>query len=301
MVSMYQKTVKNIIEFSGIGLHTGIEVKIRIVPSEKDSGISFIRKDLPGSPSIKVSAENVVATSYATTLGQNGATVSTVEHLLAAFYGMGIDNAVIEVFGPEIPIMDGSADAFVKMLDETGVERLNAPKKYIFIKKPIKVVEKDKFIYLEPSKDLRFTIDYTIDFSHPSLNRQSMVFSLSMDLFKKEVTRARTFGFLKEIKTLKEHGLAKGGSLENAVVIGDDEILNKDGLRFSDEFVRHKILDLIGDISLVGMPIIGRVSAFRSGHSLNQALVKKILEEKECWRKFEFVDEESLQESFLRT
>jgi UDP-3-O-[3-hydroxymyristoyl] N-acetylglucosamine deacetylase len=287
---MFQKTLKEAVEFRGIGLHTGAKVKLRVLPAERDSSIVFIRKDLPGAPVIKAVSGNVVETGHSTTLRSGSATVRTVEHLLGSLYGLGIDNAAVEVWGPEVPILDGSALGFVEKIERAGIKRLNVPKKYLLVKKPVKVLDGTRFVYLEPGGDLRFSIDYTIDFFHPRLKRQSMVFSFSMEFFKKEVTGARTFGFLKDIMALKAAGLAKGGSLENAIVVGEDEILNKEGLRFPDEFVRHKVLDLIGDISLVAMPIAGRVTAFRAGHALNCALVRKILESPDCWKRMEFFD-----------
>ncbi len=289
---MFQKTLKGAIEFSGIGLHTGVHSTVRILPESSDRGISFIRVDIPDSPRIKASAANVVDTLYATTLGRNGATVSTVEHLLAALYGMGIDNALIEVDGPEIPIMDGSAADFVEMIETVGLRRLKALKKYLVVKRPIEVRSSNGSVVLLPSKDREFSIDYSIDFSHPVLGSQSFRRLFSRQLFKKELVHARTFGFLSDVETLRANGLAKGGSLENAVVIGEKEILNEEGLRYPDEFVRHKVLDIMGDISLLGAPVIGHLKARRSGHSLNHRLVKKVLSSTDSWRLVEVLDTE---------
>ncbi|MBI5599218.1 MAG: UDP-3-O-acyl-N-acetylglucosamine deacetylase [Deltaproteobacteria bacterium] len=290
---MLQTTVKEIIEFSGIGLHTGLLVKTRILPAPADAGIRFIRRDVPGSPAIKARGKNVIETLYAMTLGKDGVTVSTVEHLLAAFYGLRVDNAVVEVFGPEIPIMDGSAAPFVEMIEGTGLRKLNAPRRYLVVKKPMKIAEGDKSISLLPPKDdAGLTIEYTIDFSHPYLNRQSFAISLCPRVFKEEVVKARTFGFLRDVEMLRKNGLARGGSLENAVVIGDRDVLNEEGLRFPDEFVRHKVLDLIGDISLLGVQVIGRIKAHRSGHSLNYGIVKKALSNPGRWKVTEFAEEE---------
>lgn len=296
---MYQKTLNSAVEFSGIGLHTGRPVKARVLPSAGDTGISFIRKDIPDSPVIKVESANVTATSYATTLGVNGVTVSTVEHILSAFYALGVDNAVVEVFGPEIPIMDGSAGLIADMLEAVGLRSQNSPKKYLLVKKPIKITEGGKYIHLLPPRqegEFNLTIDYTIDFAHPYLDRQSFKTTLTPEVFKKELRQARTFGFLRDVEMLKTSGLAIGGSLDNAVVIGETSILNEGGLRFEDEFVRHKVVDLIGDISLAGLPIIGKIKAFRSGHSLNQELVSKLLKSRGAWKVVERIEEDAPEE-----
>jgi UDP-3-O-[3-hydroxymyristoyl] N-acetylglucosamine deacetylase len=284
---MLQKTIKKRIDFSGIGLHIGSDSRITILPSEADSGICFVRKDLPGTPRIMAEVSNVVSTSYATTLGTDGATVSTVEHLLAAFYGLGVDNALVEVEGPEIPVLDGSAEPFVEMITEAGLKTLESPKMYMVITKPIKVAGEGNFIHLIPSPDMGFDIDYTIDFPHPLLDAQtfSMSFSSSNgDAFSTDVAGARTFGFLRDVELLRANGLAKGGSLDNAVVVGEKDILNEGGLRYPDEFVRHKVLDFLGDLSLVGMPVIGRVIAHRAGHALNFKLAQKVVKNPGRWQ-----------------
>ncbi|MBI5560179.1 MAG: UDP-3-O-acyl-N-acetylglucosamine deacetylase [Deltaproteobacteria bacterium] len=292
---MFQTTVNKTIEFSGIGLHTGSHATVKILPCGKDKGIRFIRKDIPHAPVIKAKAKNVVATHYSTTLGKDGVTVSTVEHLLAAFYGLGIDNAAVEVYGPEIPIMDGSAAPITELIMEAGIRELTQPRRYLVITKPIEVRDKDKYVRLLPPDregERAFTIDYTIDFSHPYLSKQSFSITLSPAAFREEVVSARTFGFLRDVELLRENGLVRGGTLKNAVVIGESDILNEGGLRFPDEFVRHKVLDLIGDISLLGVHIAGRLNAHRSGHTLNHALVKKVIKNPETWKVVEFVEEE---------
>lgn len=280
---MMQRTIKNTIEFTGIGLHTGCIANMRVLPSSEDTGITFIRKDIPGEPEVKAEASNVVATNYATSIGSKGVMVSTVEHLLSAFYGLGVDNAVVELDGPEVPIMDGSAAHFVEMIESVGLMRLSSPKRYIVIKKPIKVIDRDKYVILMPAEDTELTVDYSIDFSHPFLAKQSFSKLFSKEVFRKEVGKARTFGFLRDYEMLKANGLAKGASLNNAVAIGDTEILNEDGLRYPDEFVRHKVLDLMGDISLLGFPVIGHLIAHRSGHALNHKLVQEILKKPGRW------------------
>jgi len=272
-----QHTVRNTIEFSGIGLHTGRPVNVRIKPSDADTGIRFLRKDLPGSPFIKAVSENVVSTSYATTIGKKGASVSTIEHLMAAFYGLGVDNAIVELDGPEVPIMDGSAIHFIEMIESTGLAALPALRQHLVVKKPIRVAEDDKYIYLLPADDMEFTIDYSIDFAHTFLNKQSFARLFSRDIFMNEIASARTFGFLKDVEALRANGLARGGSLENAIVISEDSILNEGGLRYPDEFVRHKVLDMMGDLALVGYPVIGQLVAYRSGHELNHKLAQKVM------------------------
>lgn len=278
-----QKTVSHAIEFSGIGLHTGQNINVRILPSGEDTGITFIRKDIPSAPAIKAWPSNVVATSYATSLGLNGVTVSTVEHILAAFYGLGVDNAVVELDGPEVPIMDGSSACFIDLIEEAGRQALCAPRRYLVVKRPIKVAERDKFILLMPARDGDLSIDYSIDFANSLIADQSYSGRFSREAFIEGMAKARTFGFLRDVEMLRANGLARGGSTSNAIVIGDTGILNEEGLRYPDEFVRHKVLDMLGDISLLGYPVIGRLVAHRSGHSLNHSLVKEVLRRSARW------------------
>lgn len=278
-----QKTIKEKFSFSGIALHTGESVKVVVHPSAENTGINFLRKDRPGSAMIKAHASNVVNTSYATTLGDGNVTVSTVEHLMAAFYGMGVDNALVEIDGSEVPIMDGSAVEFAEMIESVGLMDLNSPRKYLVIKKGISVSEGKKSLELTPSPNAGFSIDYSIDFHHPSITEQSFSMPFSTELFFKEIASARTFGFLSDVDTLKANGLARGGCLSNAIVIGENEILNKDGLRFHDEFVRHKVLDVLGDLALLGARVIGDLSASRAGHDLNHRLARKILKKTSRW------------------
>ncbi len=278
-----QTTIKKEITFSGVALHTGRDVKVRILPAEEDSGVRFIRKDLPGFPAIKADGANVVNTNYATTLGYGGVTVSTVEHILAALYGLGVDNVDVEVFGSEIPILDGSAGEFIRKIEAVGITHLMAEREYLVIKRPIKVSEGDKYLMLLPSDEPGLRIDYSIDFSHPVLSKQIFSRHCTREVFINEIGNARTFGFLSDIEMLRANGLAMGGSLSNAVVVGDRDILNKDGLRYPDEFVRHKALDLIGDLSLVGAPVSGQLIAHRSGHALNHRLLQKIVRHRPRW------------------
>lgn len=286
---MYQQTLRNIIEFSGVALHSGTNVNVRIKPAKAGRGIVFVRTDLAdsinGAPVIEATASNVVSTSYATTLRDNksGATVATIEHLMAAFFGLSIDNAIVELNGPEIPIMDGSAVLFVDLIETAGIKKLSDKRRYIVIDEPIRVKDGDKFIELLPTSSRDFKIDYSIDFNHAVLGPQTFAGSFSRKMFLNDVVKARTFGFLKDIEMLRAKGLAKGGSLENAVVIGDDDVLNAEGLRYPDECVRHKVLDAIGDLALVGYPILGHLVAYKSGHGLNHKLAEAILANTSSW------------------
>jgi UDP-3-O-[3-hydroxymyristoyl] N-acetylglucosamine deacetylase len=252
-----------------------------IRPAGVDEGIVFVRGDLSGNNRIKADVHNVRDTTLATTLGLNGVTVSTVEHLMSAFSGMGVDNAVVEVDAPEVPIMDGSARPFVDLLKDVGTQIQGKGKKLLVIKDRIAVSEGEGTAMFLPSPEFRIT--YKIEFSHPSIGVQSHHMNLSDVSYEEEICAARTFGFLKDVEYLQAKGLALGGSLKNAVVLDDRRILNKDGLRFPDEFVKHKILDAIGDLSLLGIPIIGHFIAYKSGHRLNNLLLKELLIREECW------------------
>jgi UDP-3-O-[3-hydroxymyristoyl] N-acetylglucosamine deacetylase len=252
-----------------------------IRPAGVDEGIVFVRGDLSGNNRIKADVHNVRDTTLATTIGLNGVTVSTVEHLMSAFSGMGVDNAVVEVDAPEVPIMDGSARPFVDLLKGVGTRIQGKGKKLLVIKKRIAVSEGEGTAMFLPSPEFRIT--YKIEFNHPSIGVQSYHMNLSDVSYEKEICAARTFGFLKDVEYLQAKGLALGGSLKNAVVLDDRRIINKDGLRFPDEFVKHKILDAIGDLSLLGIPIIGHFVACKSGHRLNNLLLKELLIREECW------------------
>ena len=283
--SEVQSTVSNILYFKGIGLHTGKESQIIIKPAKADSGITFVRKDINPNVIIKAKADNVCSTMLRTSIGfkkdgdakEASGFISTVEHLMSALWGAGIDNALIEVYGCEIPAMDGSARVFYESFYESGIKELNAKRKYIEILKPISAESDDKTgasIALYPSDD--FEISYDMDFNHPLV--QSGSFDMKIDGFNfyGEISKARTFGFLKDVEYLKKSGLALGGSLDNALVLDETSVLNKDGLRYKDEFIRHKVLDLIGDLYLAGYRIKGRVLAKKTGHDMNSKIVKKI-------------------------
>jgi UDP-3-O-[3-hydroxymyristoyl] N-acetylglucosamine deacetylase len=274
----YQRTLKNIIKCSGIGLHSGKQVNMALMPATADTGIVFVRGDLRGAE-IEAIAANTSATSYATTLRKNGASVQTVEHLLSALAGLGISNAYVELDSDEVPIMDGSAAHFVRMIADAGIQSQDRTLPVLKITKPLFVREGDKQLAIWPSETA--SISYFLDFNHPLLKEQSLNYRISEENFIREVSAARTFGFLSDVRMLQANGLAKGGSLENAVVLGPETVLNPEGLRYHDEFVRHKIMDIIGDLSLVGMPVIGHVVAHKSGHGLNAVMVSKLLQSPE--------------------
>lgn len=278
-----QRTLVDSVSCTGIGLHSGEKVRITIKPAPPDTGIRFIRKDLRGKRVIRADFDSVINTTMCTVVGKNGSHVSTIEHLMAAFFGSGIDNAVVEIDGPEVPIMDGSAAPFIFLLKSTGIKEQRKPKDFILIKKTLNIQEGNRSITIKPSKELK--ISFTIDFHHPLISNQQYDFSFSGKKFIDEISRARTFGFLKDIETLREAGLAKGGSLDNAIVIDDFRVLNEDGLRYPDEFVRHKILDFLGDIAVMGTPIIGHFIINKSGHSLNHAMLKKLSSNQKYWKR----------------
>jgi len=280
-VDYRQRTIRDETSCTGIGLHSGHPVNLTIKPAPADTGITFIRKDVSSQPSIKATFENVVDTRLSTTLGFNGFRVSTVEHLMAAFFGLGIDNARVELDGPEVPIMDGSAAPFIFLLRSAGIREQKSPKRFVVIKRPLEIHDGGRSVRINPSKSLK--ISFAIDFNHPLLRDQAFDLSFSGKDFIKEISRARTFGFLRDIQTLREHGLALGGSLDNAIVIDDFRILNEDGLRYKDEFVRHKILDFIGDLAVLGCPVIGHFVVKKSGHALNHQLLKKLIRSEETW------------------
>jgi len=277
----FQQTVKEIVQCSGIGLHSGGPVNLRLVPAPIDTGIVFLRKTAKGPVSVKVDGTKVVGTLLCTTIGENGTKVQTVEHLLAALSGLQITNLIVELDSAELPIMDGSAKPFVELILKAGIQKQGVLQPALKITRPIEVRDGDKWIRVRPS--WKFRVNCSIRFDHPLLARQSCSFEPISEDFVEWIAPARTFGFLKEVEALRNHGLARGGSLENAVVVGPDGVLNKEGLRYADEFVRHKILDILGDLSLLGMPILGEVDAYCSGHQLNTKLVAEIMSSGDCW------------------
>ena len=290
---LYQTTLRNPILCSGIGLHSGLATEMTIRPAASNTGIVFIRRDLEKKIRIRAHIDNVVDATLATTIGQEGVRVSTVEHLMAAFAGVGVDNAEVELDGPEVPIMDGSSEPFNAFLKNAGIQVQDKPKKFVIIKHPVTVIDGDRQATLLPSSD--FKLSYTIDFRHPLISNQFYLIQISNGNFEREICRARTFGFLKEYETLKARGFARGGSLENAVVVGDSGVLNEGGLRFTDEFVRHKILDSIGDLWLLGAQVIGHFIGYKSGHTLNHKLIHKLLANREWFDLREFSNEEEIR------
>lgn len=272
---LYQRTIAKKISVTGIGIHSGQKVNLTMYPAEADFGIQFRRTDLPNEVAIRASVETVGATENNTTIGFGKNSIHTVEHLLSVFYGLGINNVYCEIDGPEVPIMDGSGASFVFLLKETGLSILNKSKRFLVILEPVEVQLEDKWARLTPAN--RLIIESTIAFAHPVIKIQKKHFDFSCENYINEISRARTFGMLKDVDMLKRKGLIKGGSLDNAIVLDDFKVMNADGLRFKDEFVRHKILDTIGDIGLLGYEIAGKVTTYKSGHHLHNLLCRKLL------------------------
>ena len=289
-----QRTLKNLIKATGVGLHTGEKVYLTLRPAAPNTGIVFRRVDLPEPVDIPATPQNVGETTLSTTLIKGDVKVSTVEHLLSALAGLGIDNAYVDVSAPEVPIMDGSAGPFVFLIQSAGVEEQNAPKRFIRIKKPIRVQDGDKWASFEPYEG--FKVTFTIDFDHPVFSEDAQTASIdfSSTSFVKEVSRARTFGFMRDIEALRKRRLALGGSMDNAIVVDNYRILNEDGLRYADEFVKHKILDAIGDLYLLGHSLIGSFTGYKSGHGLNNRLLRELLSHADAWESVTFQAEEGL-------
>jgi len=295
-----QRTLKNVIRATGVGLHTGEKVYLTLRPAAPDSGIIFRRVDLDEPVEIPATPENVGDTTLSTTLIKDGVRISTVEHLLSAMAGLGIDNAYVDLNAAEVPIMDGSAGPFVFLIQSAGIEEQNAPKRFIRIKKKVMVEDGDKSVCFEPFDG--FKVAFTIDFDHPAFKEGSQVAEVdfSTTSFVREVSRARTFGFMNQIEQLRANNLALGGSLDNAVVVDDYRILNEDGLRYIDEFVKHKILDSIGDLYLLGHSLIGAFSGHKSGHALNNELLRALLAQEDAWEEVTFEDETTAPISFAQ-
>lgn len=278
-----QQTLRRTVSCSGIGLHTGHKVSLRLRPAPANHGIRFKRLDLDGLE-IPATVSNVAKMYYATGLAYDSASVNTVEHLLAALVGLGIDNVVVELSEAEVPIMDGSAASFVYLVHEAGVKQLTVARRFLKVTRPISLSRGDKRIALYPAE--HFKVTYSISFDHPLLRHQARTLQVTEQAFVDEIAPARTFGFLKDVELLRQKGLALGGSLDNAIVLGETGVLNN-SLRFDDEFVRHKILDVIGDLALVGYPIIGHLVAHRGGHALHASFAQQILDDGEAWRLME--------------
>ena len=275
----HQATLRAPIHCTGVGVHSGRTIRMHLCPAAPDSGILFRRTDVaPAAADIPADWRHVVDTTLCTAIGNAaGTTVGTIEHLMAALCALGIDNALVELDGPEVPIMDGSSAAFVFLIESAGVAVQAAPRRPIRVLQPVEVREGEAVARLEPADDSLFSL--VIDFDSPVIGRQARDFALSADGFKRELADARTFGFLKDVEQLRRMGLARGGSLDNAIVVGEDGVLNADGLRFEDEFIRHKLLDAVGDLYLAGAPILGRFVGHRSGHAVNHRLVSALLAE----------------------
>lgn len=278
-----QRTLKNTVRATGVGIHTGKKVYITLKPAQVDTGITFTRTDLSPSVTVKANANLVGDTSMSTTLIKDDVRVSTVEHLMAAFSGMGIDNCAVELSSSEVPIMDGSAGPFVFLIQSAGIQIQQKAKKFIKITKPVEIKHEDKIARFTPHDGYKLRFD--IEFKHPAFSdhTKSKVIDISTNAFIKEISRARTFGFMRDIEMLRENNLAIGGSMDNAIVLDDYRVLNQDGLRYEDEFVKHKILDAIGDIYQLGHPIIGAFYGYKSGHALNNQLARKLLQKTDCW------------------
>jgi UDP-3-O-[3-hydroxymyristoyl] N-acetylglucosamine deacetylase len=276
-----QKTIAKPASCSGVGLHSGKHANLIVWPAPENHGIKFRRIDLPDRPCIPARFNKVVDTSLATVIGSDGFIVSTIEHLMAALAGLGIDNALVDVDTRELPVMDGSAGPYVRMLKEAGIQCQSSPRCFFTINKPIELEEKEKFVGVYPAD--HFRISYTIEYDHPLIQTQSFSTVITADCFQDKIADARTFCLLHEVEQMQAHGLALGGSMDNAVVIDQTRILNEGGLRYQDEFVRHKLLDCIGDFSLLGLPILGHIVARRSGHNFNRAFLEKFFLEKESW------------------
>ena len=298
---IFQRTLKQAISATGVGLHSGERVKLTLLPAAPDTGIVFRRTDLPESEDVKAEPALVNDTRLSSTLvTATGVRVGTIEHLMSAFAGFGIDNLIVEVTAAEMPIMDGSAAPFIYLLQSAGVVEQTAPKRFIRVKQPVEIVEGDKWVKLEPLDGFKITL--SIEFNHPAFNLapQKVTVDFASSSYLVEISRARTFGFMHEVEYMRQHGLGLGGSLDNAIVIDDEYVLNPEGLRFPDEFVRHKILDAIGVLYIVGHPLIAAFSGHKSGHALNNKLLRKLLDTPDAWEYVSFTDPLDAPSSFHR-
>jgi UDP-3-O-[3-hydroxymyristoyl] N-acetylglucosamine deacetylase len=295
-----QRTLKNVISATGVGLHTGQKVTMTLRPAAVDTGIVFRRVDLPQMPMIKADPFQVTDTRLCSALEANGAKVMTVEHLMAALAGLGIDNVYVDLSASEVPIMDGSASPFVFLVQSAGVEEQNALKRFIRVKSKISIADGDKWVQLEPYNGFRVTL--SIDFDHPVFEHSGKAVTVDFadTSFIKEISRARTFGFMHEVEYLRNHGLALGGSLENAIVMDEFRVLNSDGLRYDDEFVKHKALDAIGDLYMLGHPLIGAFTGHKSGHALNNLLLRGLLQDQTAWEYVSFKRQDEAPAGFVR-
>jgi UDP-3-O-[3-hydroxymyristoyl] N-acetylglucosamine deacetylase len=295
-----QRTLKTLITASGVGLHTGRKVRITLRPAAIDSGVVFRRVDLPSPLDIPARADAVGETRLSSCLVRGEAKVYTVEHLMSALGGLGVDNIYVDLDGPEVPIMDGSAAPFVLLLQQAGIVQQAAPKKFIRIRRLVEVTEGDKWARFEPHEGYR--LSFSIDFKHPVIDRstQSVMVDFAETSYLKEIARARTFGFMQDVENLRESGLALGGGLDNAVVLDEFRVLNAEGLRFTDEFIRHKLLDAVGDLYLLGKPLLGAFSAHKSGHALNNKLLRALLADASAYETVVFEKAEEAPAAVLR-
>ena len=295
-----QRTLKTSVRATGVGLHTGRKVTMVLRPAPIDTGIVFCRSDLPGNPAIPAHALNVRETTLATVLEKDGVRVSTVEHLMSALFGLGIDNAFVDVSAEEVPIMDGSAGTFVFLLQQAGVTEQAAAKRYVRILETVEVVKGDKRVRLEPFEG--FKVGFAIEFNHPVFDAAQTTVEVDFATvsFVREISRARTFGFTQDVEMMRSKGLGRGGSLDNAVVIDDFRVLNADGLRMEDEFVKHKALDAVGDLYLLGRPVIGAFHGYKSGHELNNLLVRKLIAQESAWEEVTFDRLDALPQAFSK-
>ncbi|KVN94335.1 UDP-3-O-[3-hydroxymyristoyl] N-acetylglucosamine deacetylase [Burkholderia ubonensis] len=293
-----QRTIKSIVKTVGIGLHSGRKVELTLRPAAPGTGIVFSRVDLPTPVDIPASAMSIGDTRLASVLQKDGARVSTVEHLMSACAGLGIDNLYVDVTAEEIPIMDGSASSFVFLIQSAGIEEQNAPKRFIKVTKPVEIRDGDKFARLDPY--FGFKLKFTIDFRHPAVDKtgQELEIDFANTSYVREIARARTFGFAHEVEMMRELGLARGGSMDNAIVLDEYRILNNDGLRYDDEFVKHKMLDAIGDLYVIGHPLLASYTAYKSGHGLNNALLRELLANEDAYEIVTFDDPQSAPSGF---
>ncbi len=285
-----QRTLQKKVSATGVGLHNGEKVKLTLLPAAIDSGIVFRRTDLPGMPEIQATPDAVSDTRMCSALEKNGARVATVEHLMSALAGLGVDNVVVELDASEIPIMDGSSGPFIFLLQSAGIVEQAAAKKFMRIKKNVEIIEDDKWAKFEPYHG--FKMDFTIDFAHPVFEESgnNVKIDFADNSYIAEISRARTFGFMHEVEYLRANGLARGGSLDNAIVLDEFRVLNTDGLRYEDEFAKHKVLDAIGDLYMLGHPLLGSFTAYKSGHGLNNKLIRALLADADAWEYITFND-----------
>lgn len=290
-----QKTIRKSVSVHGVGVHSGEECSLTFRPAPENTGVIFVRNDLPNNPFLAVKAENVQATTNATTLGGPDFSVSTIEHCVCTLSALRIDNLIIELSGPEIPIGDGSAKIFLDAIQSVGLHEQEQPRKYAYITKPIYLSDGDKHAYVIPYSGLRVTC--TIDFEHPAIGTQVLDIDINESSFEREISKARTFGFLKDVERLRAIGLAKGGSLDNCIVLDHEKVVNPEGLRYADEFVRHKVLDALGDLVTLGMPLMGHVILHKAGHDVMNKLIKKIVQNPDS---FKYIELGSDQEDLMQ-